>query len=508
LLTQARHVERATTHLALTLSEMNMVPDLVDAVMERVAQDLDRDAPAADDEESAGENDSRHEELLGALAAVSKSYAIAEFQMDGTLLTANENFLRATGYTLDEVKGRHHGMFVDETYRQGLEYRDFWAKLNRGETISAEAKRLGKGGHELWLQATYAPLLDLNGKPFKVFATAIDVTAQRALHEEMKDLRVRAEISNLTSIVSEADLKGDIVTVNDKFTEISKYSREELIGQPHNITRHPDMPKAVFKEVWSTIGRGKTFRGIIKNRAKDGNPYYVDAVIAPVLGENGKPAKYIGVRYDITATEIERQEMKGVVAAIDSSFCFAQFNVDGTFLSANPNFLAAYGYRLEDLVGKHHQILVDTAQARSDAYASFWSQLRTGKAQPGIFKNVSKDGREIWFQCVYGAVRDEMDRVTKVIAVGSDVTTEKLAAADAAGQISAARSRPCSSPFRPLPKATSPRKFLLPGRMPSAKWGKACRNSWATCAPASARSARPPRHSRHLPANSPPSASR
>ena len=98
------------------------------------------------------------------------------------------------------------------------------------------------------------------------------------------------------------------------------------------------MPKAVFKEVWSTIGRGKTFRGVIKNRAKDGTPYYVDAVIAPVLGENGKPMKYIGVRYDITATEIERQEMKGIVGAIDSTFCYAQFNVDGSFISANPHF--------------------------------------------------------------------------------------------------------------------------------------------------------------------------
>jgi methyl-accepting chemotaxis protein len=436
-LLQPKYTERATTHLALTLSEMNMAPEVVDNVMERVTQEPDRDAGNADDGESVGENDSRQEELLGALAAVSKSYAVAEFQMDGTLLTANENFLHATGYTLGEIKGRHHSMFVDEAYRQNPDYREFWAKLNRGETISAEAKRLGKAGRELWLQATYAPLLDLDGKPFKVFATAVDVTAQRALQQEVKELRVRADITNLTSIVSEADLKGDIVTVNDKFIEISKYSREELIGQPHNTTRHPDMPKAVFKEVWSTIGRGKTFRGIIKNRAKDGTPYYVDAVIAPVLGENGKPMKYIGVRYDITAAEIERQDMKGFVAAIDSSFCYAQFNVDGTFLSANANFLAAYGYRLEDLVGKHHQILVDSERSRSDGYTTFWNHLRTGKSQQDTFRNFSKDGRQIWFQAVYGAVRDEMDRVTKVIAVGTDVTAERTAAVDAAGQISA-----------------------------------------------------------------------
>ncbi|MFN7840203.1 MAG: PAS domain-containing protein, partial [Pirellula sp.] len=98
-----------------------------------------------------------------------------------------------------------------------------------------------------------------------------------ALASQINELSVRVDIMNMTSIVSESDLKGDILTVNDKFIEISKYSKEELIGQPHNTTRHPDMPKEVFKELWSTIGRGKPFRGIIKNRAKDGTPYYVDA---------------------------------------------------------------------------------------------------------------------------------------------------------------------------------------------------------------------------------------
>src|SRR6201996_1755163 len=145
LLTQARHAERATTHLALTLSEMNMAPDLVDAVMERVAHEQDGDA--SDTDFSDGGSDSgQKEELLAELAAVSRSYAVAEFQMDGTVLAANENFLRTTGYSLDEIKGRHHSIFVDESYRQSSDYREFWEKLNRGEAVSGEARRLGKGG--------------------------------------------------------------------------------------------------------------------------------------------------------------------------------------------------------------------------------------------------------------------------------------------------------------------------------------------------------------------------
>ena len=126
------------------------------------------------------------------------------------------------------------------------------------------------------------------------------------LAEVEAELKVRTDIMNVTSIVSEADKKGDIVTINEKFIEVSKYSRDELIGKPHNTTRHPDMPKSVFKQMWNTIGHGEIFRGVVKNRAKDGTPYYVDAVIAPILGENGKPKKYLGVRYDITEIEIER----------------------------------------------------------------------------------------------------------------------------------------------------------------------------------------------------------
>ena len=184
-------------------------------------------------------------------------------------------------------------------------------------------------------------------------AKLAQVTARLA--EVESELKVRTDIMNVTSIVSEGDKKGDILTVNDKFMEVSKYSREELVGKPHNTTRHPDMPKDVFKKMWQTIGRGETFRGIIKNRAKDGTPYYVDAVIAPILGENGKPKKYLGVRYDITEAEIERQNARGILAAIDTSNAYIEFQLDGTVIDANRNFLKLLGYQAEEVRGRHHR---------------------------------------------------------------------------------------------------------------------------------------------------------
>jgi methyl-accepting chemotaxis protein len=153
---------------------------------------------------------------------------------------------------------------------------------------------------------------EVNGE---IFYTAFikDITQQKNYLNEVdnlqRELKTRMDQINVACVVSESDLKGNIIYVNDLLCEVSQYTREECIGQPHSMFRHPDMPKSVFKELWSTIGRGQIFRGTIKNRKKDGSPYWVDALIAPVLGPNGKPIKYIGVRYVITEQVLREQEL-------------------------------------------------------------------------------------------------------------------------------------------------------------------------------------------------------
>ena len=126
-------------------------------------------------------------------AAISKSQAVIEFEMDGTIITANQNFLDALGYRLEEIKGRHHSMFVPPDVRDGAEYRKFWADLNRGEFQSAEYKRLGKGGKEIWIQASYNPTRDLNGRPYKVVKYATDTTAQVIARKKSEAVRAMME---------------------------------------------------------------------------------------------------------------------------------------------------------------------------------------------------------------------------------------------------------------------------------------------------------------------------
>ena len=263
------------------------------------------------------------------------------------------------------------------------------------------------------------------------------VALKSRLAELESEVKVRTDIMNVTSIVSEADRKGDILSINDKFIEVSKYSRDELIGRPHNTTRHPDMPKETFKQLWSTIGRGDMFRGVIKNRAKDGTPYYVDAVIAPILGDNGKPMKYLGVRYDITAAEIERQNARGILGAIDASYAYIEFDLGGQVLEANKIFLQLMGYQIDEIKGKHHRQFVDSASSASAAYQQFWRDLNAGKPQSDVFKQVTKTGQEVWIQAIYSPVSDEMGRVVKIVMIATDVTQTRLQAADFEGQLQA-----------------------------------------------------------------------
>lgn len=358
------------------------------------------------------------DDAVAVLDAIEKSQAKIEFLLDGTITNANDNFLKTMGYSKGEIAGQKHMMFCEPSYAESEEYKKFWQSLSTGEFITGEFKRIGKNGKEIWIVGSYNPVVDASGKVTKVIKIATDITASKV------ELKVLYDIINLTSIVSEANLKGDIMSVNEKFLEVSKYPKDELIGKGHNTTRHPDMPKEVFKEMWATIGRGKIFRGIVKNRAKDGTPYYVDAVIAPILGDNGKPRKYIGVRYDITEAEIERQNMKGVIAAIDNSFAYIEFDPEGNVLKFNNNFQNTMGYILDDLKNKHHRLLCDATYSASAEYAQFWPDLKGGKNKSGIFKRMSKVGKEVYLQAIYSPVLDEVGRVIKIVKIATDVTEQ------------------------------------------------------------------------------------
>jgi methyl-accepting chemotaxis protein len=257
------------------------------------------------------------------------------------------------------------------------------------------------------------------------------------LQEMEAELKTRMDQINVACVVSESDLKGNITYVNDLLCEVSQYTREECIGQPHSMFRHPDMPKETFKELWATIGKGKIFRGVIKNRCKDGSPYWVDALIAPVLGPNGKPVKYIGVRYVITEQIVKQQELEGQMSAINSAMAYIEFTPQGDVIKANELFLKTTGYQLSEIENKHHRMFCDRNYANSREYAAFWENLRRGIVQVGEFKRVNKNGEDVWLQANYTPVMDDKGNVIKVIKLASDITEQKRRNIDYQGQLEA-----------------------------------------------------------------------
>jgi methyl-accepting chemotaxis protein len=235
------------------------------------------------------------------VAAINKAQAVIEFQLDGTVITANQNFLNAVGYSLDEIRGKHHGMFVEPSYRDSADYGAFWAKLGRGEYDAGQYLRIGKGGREIWLEASYNPILDAHQHPLKVIKYATDITAAKA----------------------------------------------------------------------------------------------------------------------------REAEVTGQLRAIDKSLAVIEFELDGTIITANQNFLNAVGYTLGDLRGKHHSMFVAPKFRDSSEYQAFWAKLGRGEFDSGQYLRMGRGGKEIWLEASYNPIFDSRGRAVKVVKYAIDVTSQK-----------------------------------------------------------------------------------
>ena len=165
-------------------------------------------------------------ELEGKLAALDKVQAVIEFDLDGRILTANLNFLQALGYELEEIRGKHHSLFVDAAYARTEEYRQFWQKLGRGEFDSGQYRRLGKGGKEIWIEASYNPIYDASGKPFKVVKFAIDVSEK--VREAATNARLRAALDKASASVMVADQTNAIIYANESATRLFAMAQDDF----------------------------------------------------------------------------------------------------------------------------------------------------------------------------------------------------------------------------------------------------------------------------------------
>ncbi len=258
----------------------------------------------------AGLRRPRHAERAnvdGVVAAISKSQALIEFDMDGKVLHANQNFLTTLGYTEQEILGKHHSIFVDAAYRDSPDYTDFWAGLRRGEFRAGEFKRIGKGGREVWIQASYNPVLDEAGKPVKVIKVASDVTRQKMA---AADYAGQIAAISKSQAVIEFQLDGTIVTANDNFLRCLGYTLEEIKGRHHSMfVDEAYRNSADYREFWARLNRGEFQQAQYKRLGKGGREVWIQASYNPILDLNGKPFKVVKYSTDVTQLRLTMNQI-------------------------------------------------------------------------------------------------------------------------------------------------------------------------------------------------------
>ena len=371
----------------------------------------------------------------GKVAAISRSQGVIEFDLAGNILTANDNFLKLMGYTLDELKGQHHRLFVEPEEAQGGAYRQFWQKLGRGEFDAGEYLRLGKGGQKVWIQATYNPILDLNGRPLKVVKFASDITASK-----LQSLETSARMRTVTSssCILELDAQGRILNANEALLRALGLSAAELIGKSEMDLRFDeDRDSAERQQAWRDYRQGKTACGEWRLKGAGASEVWLSFTAGPVMGLDGEMMKVVLIGQDVSRATTERLDAEGKLNAIERAQAVIEFDLSGKVLKANANFMNLMGYQAEEILGRHHRLFVPQDTAASATYQAFWERLSRGEFEAGEYKRVGKGGKEVWIQATYNPIFDRRGQPVKVVKFASDVTAAKLHNAEFEAKVAA-----------------------------------------------------------------------
>ena len=359
---------------------------------------------------------------MSVLDAINRVQAVIEFQLDGTIVHANQNFLAAVGYTLEEIVGQHHRIFCEAGYAASPEYQQFWQHLGDGEFHSGEFKRRAKGGRDIWIAASYNPVLGPDGKPVKVIKFATDITAQKIAAAEFQGKR---DAVNRVQAVIEFDLQGRVLTANDNFLNIMGYALDEVRGQHHRMFCDPAFVHSPeYLAFWERLGRGEFNAGEYRRVTKSGKDVWILASYNPIFDAEGKPVKVVKFATDITEQKKLSTESRGKLEALGRSQAVIEFDMRGHVLSVNHNFLRTMGYTEDEVVGAHHSLFCEADLVKSAQYRNFWAALGQGEFQSGLFKRRGKHDADIWILATYNPILDINGKAYKVVKFAMDVTDQ------------------------------------------------------------------------------------
>lgn len=367
----------------------------------------------------------RHMAALEAtVAAIMRSQAVVQFDVDGTILEANDNFLAVTGYRREEIIGRKHAMFMPEADRASADYANFWRRLKAGEFMSGEFRRIAKDGREIWIQATYNPLFDGAGKPYRIIKFASDITMAKCRTLEAAG---QIEAISRSQAVIEFTLEGTILRANENFCATMGYDEGEIVGRHHSMFVDEAYARSQdYRNFWAALRCGEFFSAEFERRNSVGDPVWIRASYNPILDADGRPVRVIKFATDITA-EVRQREITERLSLVAD-------NTDNSVIITDPERRIQYvnagferitGYRAADVIGQSPGKLLQGKFTDPATIARMREKLNGGQAFYEEILNYNVRGEPYWISLAINPIRGADGRIERFISIQADITETK-----------------------------------------------------------------------------------
>jgi methyl-accepting chemotaxis protein len=307
----------------------------------------------------------RQGNMRGKLAAIDKTQAVIEFRPDGTIRHANELFLATMGYTLPEIVGKHHRIFVDSEYAASAEYAEFWQKLNEGRHEKGLYRRRHKQGQDVWLQSSYNPTFDRHGRITSVVKFATDVTVDRVMAADM-DGRLQA-IDRAQGVIEFA-LDGTILHANDNFLRTMGYDLADVVGQHHRLfVDATESRSPAYREFWERLRHGVHDAAVYRRLGKNGRVVWIQATYNPILDASGRPLKVIKYATDITPQTLAAHTLQAEVVGLSTTVLNnAQKAVQANDMASGARQVAEHGNTVVRDVMRTMQTIEESMKSVND----------------------------------------------------------------------------------------------------------------------------------------------
>lgn len=382
------------------------------------------------------------------LSAVLANQACIEFDLAGHVVHANKHFLDLMGYSLGEVRGKHHKMFVDPGYASSADYQQFWNQLRAGEPQVAEFQRFTKAGRVVWIQASYNPVRDHFGRPCGIIKIAQDTTAQK-----MRDLENRSLLDAIgkAQAVIEFDLEGHVLTANDNFLQALGYRLDEIVGKHHSLFVTPaDRQSVAYRAFWDKLRAGHFQSAEFRRVHKSGRDVWIQANYNPILDLAGQPVKVVKFATDISAQVIARRsfELLSLVAnGTDNSVVIC--DADGRAEYVNPGFSRLTGYAEADILGKRPGQVLQGPHTDAATVGRIREKLRARQSFYEQILNYTKSGEPYWISLSINPIFDDAGQLRKFVSVQANITETKMQAQEDATRLNAIRSSTATVDWTP-----------------------------------------------------------